>query len=168
MGSTGKYYLASQAVGPNVTTFLSTYTNKVDRKGRVSVPADFRAELAGQSRQTVVVFASPTEGFLYAWGYDDFLRFAERIKRLPAMSKERQRLGRNILAASRPLSFDAEGRIMLPENFTQSAKIDEQAVFAGMGDYFTIWNPDAYNAVMASDLAHFETDLDALAMEDEG
>ena len=149
-----------------MTTFLSTYTNKVDRKGRVSVPADFRAELIHHSRQTIVVFASPTEGFLYAWGYDDFLKFADRIKRLPAMSKERQRLSRNILAAARPLAFDAEGRILLPENFLQTAHIGEQALFAGMGDYFIIWNPDAYNAMLTSDIAHFETDLDALSAEE--
>lgn len=150
-----------------MTTFLSTYQNKVDRKGRVSVPADFRSELGSQSRQVVVVFASPAEGFLYAWGYDDFLKFAERIKRLPAMSKERQRLSRTILAAARPLAFDSEGRILLPEPFLAGAKISEQAVFAGMGEYFIIWNPDDHNRRLTDDIAHFEADLEALSGEDE-
>ena len=151
-----------------MTTFLSTYQNKVDRKGRVSVPADFRAELAGQSRPTIVVFKSPVEGFMYAWGYDDFLKFAERIKRLPAMSKERQRLSRSILAAARPLSYDSEGRILLPEPFMAAANITDQAVFAGMGEYFLIWNPAEHERRLSDDMNHFETDLEALASEDEG
>lgn len=145
-----------------MTTFLSTYVNKVDKKGRVSVPADFRGELVHQSRQTVVVFASPTEPFLYAWGYDDFLKFADRIKRLPAMSKERQRLARSILAAARPLGFDSEGRILLPEPFISKANVGEAALFAGMGDYFTIWNPETYDAQQSEDLSFFDNDLEAL------
>ena len=128
----------------------------------MSVPADFRAELIQQSRPTIVAFASPVEPFLYAWGYDDFLKFAERIKRLPAMSKERQRLARSILAAARPLSFDSEGRILLPEPFIAKTKVEGQALFAGMGDYFTIWNPGTYEAQHADDLGFFEEDLEAL------
>ena len=151
-----------------MTTFLSTYQNKVDRKGRVSVPADFRAELAGQSRPTIVVFKSPVEGFLYAWGYDDFLKFAERIKKLPAMSKERQRLSRSILAAARPLSYDAEGRILLPEAFVRTAQISDQAVFAGMGEYFIISNPSDHERRLEEDVTHFEADLEALGAEEWG
>lgn len=149
-----------------MATFLSSYTNKVDKKGRVSVPADFRAELALQSRQTVVVYAAPDEGFLFAWGYDDFLQFAERIKRLPPMSKERQRLGRSILAAARPLGFDSEGRIMLPEPFMKIAGVTEQALFAGQGEYFTIWDPARYDAKQADDMAFYEADLSVLSEGD--
>lgn len=104
---------------------------------------------------------------MYAWGYDDFLKFAERIKRLPAMSKERQRLSRSILAAARPLSYDSEGRILLPEPFIQAANISDQAVFAGMGDYFIISNPDDHEHRLADDVTHFENDLEALVFEEE-
>ncbi|MBI1364028.1 MAG: hypothetical protein GC134_08590 [Proteobacteria bacterium] len=149
-----------------LATFLSSYTNKVDKKGRVSVPADFRAELSLQSRQTVVVYAAPDEGFLFAWGYDDFLQFAERIKRLPPMSKERQRLGRSILAAARPLGFDSEGRIMLPEAFMKIAGVTEQALFAGQGEYFTIWDPSRYDTKQAEDLTFYEADLSVLSEGD--
>jgi MraZ protein len=150
-----------------VTTFLSSYNNKVDKKGRVSVPADFRMELAAQSRAMIVVFASPDEGFLYAWGYDDFLKFAERIKKIPAMSPERQRLGRSILAAARPLPMDAEGRIILPEPFLAVASIDEAALFAGMGDYFTIWNPDRYASKQSEDMTHFIRDVESLSHQED-
>ena len=142
-----------------MTVFLSSYTNGVDKKGRVSVPAAFRAELATHSRQQVVVYASPDNKNLMAWGYDDFLQFAEKIKRMPALSPQRQRLARTLLAAARPLGFDDTGRIMLPENFTKHAQIDKKAIFAGQGEYFTIWNPDVYEETQANDLSHYEEDL---------
>lgn len=146
-----------------MTVFLSSYENSVDKKGRVSVPASFRAEMANQSRQTVVVYAAPKEGYLYAWGYDDFVQFAEKIKKLPPMSKERKRLSRTILAAARPLGFDGEGRILIPEHFMGEAQIEGKALFAGQGDYFTIWNPELYNKMMQEDLEHYDDDIDLLS-----
>lgn len=148
-----------------MTVFLSSYTNTVDKKGRVSVPASFRAELATHSRQMVVVYAAPDAGFLYGWGYDDFILFANRIKKLPPMSKERQRLSRTILAAARPLGFDAEGRILVPDEFLKKAGIEGKALFAGEGDYFTLWNPARYEQELADDMNHFEEDFAKLSAE---
>ena len=143
--------------------FLSSYVNGVDKKGRVSVPAAFRYELATHSRAQVVVYAAPDDKYLYAWGYDDFLQFAEKIKKMPAMSPQRQRLARTLLAAARPLGFDDNGRIMLPENFIKHADISGKAIFAGQGDYFTILQPENYEAKQEADLEHYEDDLAALS-----
>jgi MraZ protein len=148
-----------------LTVFLSSYVNGVDKKGRVSVPASFRAELAQHSRQTVVVYAAPNEPYLFAWGYDDFVQFAERIKKLPPMSRERQRLARNILAAARPVAVDGDGRMMLPQELIEKANIDEKALFAGQGDYFTIWQPEAFEKAQNDDLAFFDEDLERLSTE---
>lgn len=146
-----------------MTVFLSSYVNTVDKKGRVSVPASFRGEMINHSRQVVVVYAAPKEGYLYAWGYDDFVKFAERIKKLPPMSKERQRLARTILAAARPISFDGEGRILIPENLMKEAGIEGKAMFAGQGDYFTIWNPETYEQKQQDDWAHYDDDIEMLS-----
>ena len=146
-----------------MTVFLSSYTNTVDKKGRVSVPASFRTEMAAQSRQTIVVYAAPKEGYLYAWGYDDFVKFAERIKKLPPMSKERQRLSRTILASARPLAFDADGRVLIPEPFLKEAGISGKALFAGQGEYFTIWNPEAYENKQQEDWGFYDEDIESLS-----
>jgi MraZ protein len=157
-----------------MTVFLASTLNGVDRKGRVSVPATFRAEMAGHSRQTVVVYMNPAAGqgvqgeqqqrkYLYAWAYDDFVKLANRIGQLPALSPVRQRLARTILAAARPLNFDDGGRIMLPENLAQAAGITETALFAGEGEYFTIWNPAEFDAQLADDSHSAAADLAELA-----
>ncbi len=146
-----------------MTVFLASYLNGVDRKGRVSVPASFRAEMAGHSRQTVVVYPAPTNNnerkYLHAWAYDDFVKLAERINRLPALSPVRQRLARTLLATARPLNFDDTGRIQIPEAMLQTAGITEHMLFAGEGEYFTIWEPSAFDAQTAADGAFTEADL---------
>ena len=164
-----------------MTVFLASYLNGVDRKGRVSVPASFRAEMASHSRQTVVVYVAPGTGgadgsaannpdnanknkrkYLYAWAYDDFVKLAEKIGRLPALSPTRQRLARTILAAARPLNFDETGRIMVPESLLKAAGIGDYAMIAGEGEYFTIWDPETFDAQVADDMGHTEQDLEDL------
>jgi len=149
-----------------MTVFLSSYLNGVDKKGRVSVPASFRHEMATHTRQQIVVYAAPDAGsnggYLYGWAYDDFLKLAEKIQQLPALSPVRQRLARAILAAARPLNFDDAGRVILPEKLVASAGLGEEVLFAGQGEYFTIWDPKRYEAQMADDGALSAEDLAAM------
>lgn len=151
-----------------MTVFLSSYVNGIDKKGRVSVPASFRAELATHSRQMVVLHVAPEGGYIYGWGYDDFVQFAEKIKRLPALSPQRQRLARTILAGARPLNFDADGRISLPEDLKDLAYITDKAIFAGQGEYFTMWNPETFEKVQSADMSHYEADIALLSEGWEG
>jgi MraZ protein len=149
-----------------MTVFLSSYVNGVDKKGRVSVPASFRHEMAAHTRQQIVVYAAPDAGsnggYLYGWAYDDFVKLAEKIQQLPALSPVRQRLARAILAAARPLNFDDAGRVMLPENLMQFAGLGEEVMFAGQGEYFTLWSPARYEAQMDDDGALTPEDLAAM------
>ena len=146
-----------------MTVFLSSYLNGVDKKGRVSVPAPFRNEMANHPRQMVVVYTAPEGGYLYGWAYEDFVKLAEHIQRMPPLSPVRQRLARAILAAARPLSFDAEGRVSLPEDLMARVGIAEQVRFAGQGEYFTLWNPAKYDGQMVADQQFTEADLTELS-----
>lgn len=150
-----------------MTTFLSSFENSLDKKSRVSVPASFRAELANCSRQTIVIYKAVNENFLFAWSYDDFLEFAQKIKKLPALSKQRQRLSRTILAAAKPVQIDADGRMVLPEQLTNALKLDGKVMFAGQGEYFTIWNPEEFNKQAEDDMAFYENDIEVLNQQEE-
>jgi|TARA_Y100000588_G_scaffold279442_1_gene296276 MraZ protein len=150
-----------------MTTFLSSYTNSIDKKSRVSVPASFRAELANCSRQTIVIYKAVNENFLYAWSYDDFLEFAQKIKKLPALSKQRQRLSRTILAAAKPVQIDADGRMVLPEAQANALNLNGKVMFAGQGEYFTIWNPEEFEKQAEDDMAFYDNDIEVLNQQEE-
>lgn len=125
--------------------FLSTFVNKVDRKGRVSVPASFRQALAGQNFNGIVAYRSFKLTALEASGIDRMEQLSDRIDALPEFSEDRDALS-SILADAQQLAFDGEGRIVLPELLCQHAGIGETAAFVGLGRTFQIWEPQRFEA----------------------
>jgi MraZ protein len=123
--------------------FLSTYVNKVDRKGRVSVPATFRAALAGQSFNGIIAFRSFKLPALEASGIDRMEEMGARIDALDEFSEDRDALS-SLFADAHQLAFDGEGRIVLPEALTQHAGIGETAAFVGLGRTFQVWEPERF------------------------
>src|ERR1700704_3627809 len=97
-----------------VALFLSTFVNKVDRKGRGSVPASFRAALAGQSFAGIVAYRSFKNSAIEGSGIDRLEEMSMRLDALDEFSEERESLA-SIFADSQQLAFDAEGRIVLPQ-----------------------------------------------------
>ena len=122
--------------------FLSTHINKVDRKGRVSVPAAFRLALAELSFSGIVVFPAIHSRALEGSGIDRLEELSARVDALPEFSEERDALA-SIFADAQPLPFDSEGRIMLPPELCEHAGIvlEGGAAFVGQGRTFQIWEP---------------------------
>jgi MraZ protein len=128
-----------------VQQFVSTITNKLDAKGRVSIPAPYRQILASQNTAGVYCFRSFVAPALEAFGEALLAQFAERLNALdPFFSEDHDAQAQAVLSASRLLSFDDEGRVRLPDDFIAHAGITAQVSFVGMGRKFQIWNPDTY------------------------
>lgn len=129
--------------------FLSTFVNKVDKKGRVSVPATFRATLAQQTFPGIVAYRSFTAPCIEGCGMNFMERLSDSTQDFAAFSTEQEDLSALIFADARQLSWDPEGRIVLPEDVMDHAGIAEAAAFVGKGQTFQIWEPTAYKAVEA-------------------
>src|SRR5258708_3392089 len=110
--------------GRALALFLSTFVNKVDRKGRVSVPATFRATLAGQNFNGIIAFRSFKLPALEASGVDRMEELSDRIDALPEFSEDRDALS-SILADALQLAFDGEGRIVLPADPCKHPRIPQ-------------------------------------------
>ncbi|MEI8393759.1 MAG: MraZ family transcriptional regulator [Rhodospirillaceae bacterium] len=126
-----------------MAVFLSTYVNKVDRKGRVSVPAEFRKVLSGQSFQGVVVFKSLQYAALDACSAEHMELLSDSLEKLDPSSEQYELIESTIFGGSVQLSFDGEGRILLPGDFCDFANIAEEAAFVGRRKTFQIWEPKA-------------------------
>lgn len=125
--------------------FLSTTTNRVDRKGRISVPAAFRSALPAGGFEGIVVYASFKHDCIH--GAD--LGFMEKLSDsihgdFGLYSDENEALANAILASARQLPFDPEGRVLLPRDLIEHAGISKEATFVGLGKTFQIWEPAAY------------------------
>jgi len=124
--------------------FLSTYANKVDKKGRVSIPALFRSVLQNENFHGIVAYPSFVDGCIEACGMQRIERLSESIDELDPFSDEHSAFAVSILGESMQLSFDGEGRVVVPEKLLQEAGISDQAVFVGKGKTFQIWSPEKY------------------------
>ena len=123
--------------------FLSTFVNKVDRKGRVSVPATFRAALNGQSFSGIACFPSFKNPALEGMGIDRVEEMTARLDALDQFSDDFESLAA-LLADTQQLPFDGEGRIILPAELASHAGITDSAAFVGLGRTFQIWEPEAH------------------------
>lgn len=133
--------------------FLGTFENKVDRKGRVSVPASFRQILAQTSYQGVVAFSSYKEEAIEGCSMDFMEKLADSLGDIDLFSETQEDLSATIFSESYQLPFDGEGRILLPADLCEQAGITDRAAFMGMGQTFRIWQPERLAAFKASSRA---------------
>ena len=124
--------------------FLSTYKNKIDKKGRVSVPSSFRSTLLKEEYPGVIVYESINNKCIEACSLNRIEKLNDTIDNLDPYSDERDAFATIILGGSIQLSFDSEGRILLPENLIKFAGLSQYACFVGKGSTFEIWDPQEY------------------------
>lgn len=133
--------------------FISTTTNKVDRKGRVSVPALFRANIPQSGYQGIFAYKSFKHRCIEGSDTAFIESLSLRINTdFGFFSDENEALANAVLAKLSQLSFDPEGRILIPKDFLSYAEITDSATFVGLGNKFQIWNPLDYER-------HFEQQL---------
>ena len=129
--------------------FLSTYENKLDKKGRVSVPASFRSHLSNLGYNGVVCYPSFNNQSIEAWPQDRIEKISNTIDSLNPFEEKRDFFATSILSESINLQFDSEGRISLTDKLIKHAKIKNNILFIGQGKTFQIWEPTAFEKFKA-------------------
>ena len=124
-----------------MSLFLGTHTNKIDKKGRVSVPAPFRQALSESSQMGLFVFKSVHDPALSAAGLDYLKNLQQSRPMTDLLAPAGTDMSSLIFMSSIQPAFDPEGRIALPADFTEHAEIEDKVSFVGMGDTFQLWSP---------------------------
>lgn len=124
--------------------FLSKYINKIDKKGRVSVPSQFRIALNEEKYNGIIVYNSFNNQCIEACGLSRIEKLNNLIDNLEPFSEERDALATTILGSSMQLPFDPEGRVVLPENMIKDNNLEDRACFVGKGTTFEIWHPELF------------------------
>ncbi len=126
--------------------FVSTYRNRIDAKGRVSVPAPFRAVIALGGFDGVFCYPSLDARAIDAGGRPLVDAISGLLDGLDPYSDERDDLSMALFGQSEILRLDQDGRVILADTLCSHAGITDEAVFVGLGDKFRIWNPQAFEA----------------------
>ncbi len=145
--------------------FLGGFDQKVDTKGRVSIPADFRAVLAdGDPRcpdhplpRLVVLHGPHLKNHLQAYTFDGMQEIHAGIRKLPR-GPDRRQAERYILGHSWTTEIDKDGRIVLPQRLRAQIGLEGEAKMMAMGDHFEIWNAETFAEVEARETAEWLAD----------
>ncbi|ABI61336.1 Cell division protein mraZ [Granulibacter bethesdensis] len=133
------------AVPGRMSHFLGTHQNRLDAKGRVSVPAPFRAALRafGEGNGQIILRPSHTHPCIEAWPLPVFQTLATPLDQLDMFSETHDDLAAALYADAFPVDADKEGRIILLDSLTAHAGLTDSVVFMGLGRTFQIWEPAA-------------------------
>lgn len=123
-----------------MAVFLSSFTNKIDKKGRVSVPAPFRAVL-GTDAPGIVVFRSLQHEALDGCSIAHLELLSQSLEKLDLAPDMYELIETTIFGGSVQIPFDSEGRIVLPQHLTSAVGIGEEVAFVGRRKTFQLWDP---------------------------
>ena len=124
--------------------FLSSYENRLDKKGRVSVPASYRSHLSNLGYNGVICYPSFNHSSIEAWPQDRIEKISNAIDSLDPFEEKKDYFATSILSESINLQFDSEGRISLTPKLLKHAKIKSRMLFVGQGKIFQIWEPTTF------------------------
>ncbi|MDO9525105.1 MAG: hypothetical protein Q7J57_06120 [Gemmobacter sp.] len=144
--------------------FSGEITQKVDGKGRVSIPADFRRVLDegdpeagdGKRARVRIVHGDPRRKYLECYTMRAFDRIVERVGSMPEGSEDREILELFVISGSEVCEVDNDGRIVLIQRLRDKiglAKDGGEAIFAGALQTFRIWKPEDLEAEKSAKLA---------------
>ena len=129
--------------------FLSYATNRIDAKGRVSVPAPFRAVLASRGIRELYGFQDFVFPAVSCGGMDLLERYERQMAGMDPFSPEANRMSLLIHGGGVFMKLDAEGRLMVTDFIRSFAGISDEVTFVGRADHFQLWQPQAFYEAQA-------------------
>ena len=121
--------------------FVSQFVNKIDKKGRVSLPSQFRNVLPKKSKNEIILFKSLKFKSIEGCSSERIDKIADKIEELDIFSDDQDDFATSVFSEIIPTTLDKEGRFLIPENLKAYSKISSEVTFIGQGHYFQIWEP---------------------------
>ena len=158
--------------------FRGESLNKVDGKGRVSIPALYRRVIEasdpnwteGLNPELIIVYGDHRRHYLECYTVEAMQEVDAKIAALPRGSHARKHLQRLFHGQSFPTSIDETGRLVLPAKLRRKIDLEGEAFFIAAGDTFQIWKPETFEAEEVAKteewLDEFPEDFDPLILLD--
>lgn len=123
--------------------FIGEYQNSIDSKGRIIVPSKFRDQLGNK-----FILTKGLDNCLYIYPMEEWSRFEDKLGSLPVSNKDARAFVRYFFSSAVECEVDKQGRLTIPQNLREHAKIDKELVTIGVLSKIEIWSKqewDNYN-----------------------
>ena len=149
--------------------FVGRHLNKIDKKGRTSVPKPFRASFEDQDFRGMYAYPSFKFPAIVACNESFMTQLCDSLSaETDLFSDDQDDLAAVILENASQLGFDTEGRVIIPQELLEHANITDQALFVGRGREFFIWEPSAYEAHAKEAFSRAKTNKRTLKISKQG
>lgn len=139
--------------------FQSNYEHQIDQKGRIRIPAKFKAEIG--NNYTIIKGDSRCLSFLPENVANEVF---SKLSKVPASNKEAYRAVRNIMSSAFTPEEDNQGRFILPQDLRAFIGADKQIIFVGMVDHFELWSKEHWKEYLGDSVEQsFDDNIAALA-----
>jgi len=118
---------------------MGEYMHSIDAKGRVILPADFRAELG----DTFIV-TKGLDGCLFIYAQSEWDQLSEKLRQLPLAKTEARAFVRFFFAGARQVELDKQGRFLVPATLRQHASLQKDVVLIGVSSRIEVWSKEAW------------------------
>ena len=126
--------------------FVSTFTNRLDAKGRVSIPAPFRAVLAMEGIDGLYCCPTLDQQAIDAGGKRLRQTIGASLANFEPFTEDHELLSTSLIGDSEILKIDQDGRVILTDTIKAHAGITDRVTFVGQGYKFQIWEPERFAA----------------------
>lgn len=129
--------------------FRGQFTHTVDAKGRISLPARFRDQLAGATDPRIVLTPALFDPCLHLYPIKAWEEFEAKVNALPSLDRNVVRFRRLYVSAAVECELDSAGRVLVPQEQRSYAKLDKDALWAGMGPILELWSKPEWDRALA-------------------
>ena len=116
----------------------------IDVKGRMAIPAKYRACIESNAASRMVVTIDTEDKFLLLYDLSEWEKIEKKITALPTFNKATRRIQRLLIGHATDVELDSQGRILLPSQLRSYADIDKKITLIGQGNKFEIWSSDVW------------------------
>jgi MraZ protein len=124
--------------------FLSNATNRIDAKGRVSVPSAFRTVLTSEGIEELYCFQDFHYPAICIGGPELLVRFERRLQDMDPFALEANQMSLLVHGGGVFMKLDSEGRLMVTDFIRSYTGIEGEVTFVGRADYFQLWRPEGF------------------------
>src|SRR5688572_11705151 len=136
--------------------FRGHFTHSVDAKGRISLPARFRELVAANGDARIVLAPDLFDPCLHLYPVRAWEAFEAKVMELPRLAKHAVRFRRLYVSAAVECELDASGRVLIPQELRTRARLDKDAVWAGMGQTLELWSKEEWDRALVMSDAEVE------------
>lgn len=119
--------------------FTGEYNHTLDEKGRLIIPSKFREELGSD-----FVVTKGLDGCLFVYNNTEWKVFEDKLRALPVTNKDARNFQRYMLGGAGSVELDKQGRVLIPANLRDHAKLEKDVVLVGVGTRIEIWDQSTY------------------------